>query len=67
MHKADIFTKRDFDAVQEAKRTIHDLLPQLDKAENCGIECAEIRQVAEAFRTRLEAIEKNFMSPPPTR
>lgn len=67
MSKADIFTKRDFDSVQDAKRTIHDLLPQLDKAEGCGIECAEIRQVAETFRNRLEAIEKQFMSPPPTR
>lgn len=67
MGKASIFSYRDFEKLKEAERIIHDALPQMDKAENCGVECAEIRAAAKELQSRLAAIEREFMSPPPTR
>lgn len=67
MAKFQPFTKRDFEKLQEAKRKIHDILPLFDKAENCGIECGELRQAAEEMRRRLDLVETNFMSPAPSR
>ena len=61
------FTKRDFDKLQAAKRAIHDLLPKLDSAQRCGIECEEFRELAEHFRSRLDKLQTEFMTPPPTR
>lgn len=67
MGKFQPFTKRDYDKLQEARRKIHDLLPMFDRAQNCGIDCDELRQAAEELRNRLESIEREFMTPSPSR
>lgn len=67
MGTSHIFQKRHFDSLKSAQRTLHDLLPLIDKAEGCGIECQEFRNVAEELSRRLVSLEEKFMSPPPNR
>ncbi len=62
---AVIFTRAHFDALKRAERDLHDLLEVLDKADRCGIECQEFRQVRDELGRRLSAIEREFMTPPP--
>ena len=59
------FTRADFDLLKTEQRRLTDLLPVLDRAEQCGVECQAFREVAREFLTRLGLIEKNFMTPPP--
>lgn len=61
------FTKRDYDKLKMAERTIHDLLPNLDKAEACGVDCEQLRSYVTGFSQVLQAIERNFMTPAPTK
>ncbi len=60
-----IFNRGHFETLKLHQRKLHDLLPQLDKMDRCGIECAEFRQVVDELGKRLEAIEQEFMTPPP--
>lgn len=53
--------KKEWDDLQTAKRIVHDLASKMDKAERCGIECAEFRHVHSEMLRRLETIEKEYM------
>lgn len=67
MPDQSVFQRRHFEQLKLAQRQLHDLLPLIDKADKCGIECAEFRQIGQELGRRLETIESEFMSPPPTR
>ena len=47
-------------ALQEAERQLEAALPELDKAEQCGIECTTLRQTAVALRERIAALRKSY-------
>jgi hypothetical protein len=60
-----IFDRSDYDRLQTAKRLLHDVLPKIDKAQSCGIECEGYRAIhAEAMRI-LNEIERNYFPVPP--
>lgn len=46
--------------LKSVQRDLHDLLPLYDSAEECGIDCAMNRQLADQTMRRLQALEKNF-------
>lgn len=59
------YTSEDWRHLQDAQKRLNDLLPIMDKAENCGIECQTFREVARDLLERLTAIQREFMTPPP--
>lgn len=44
----------------ETERELHDILPEMDKAEECGIECQEYRRLHREAMERIEKIKINF-------
>lgn len=44
----------------QAERDLHDALTELDKAEECGIDCQDLRQLRDAALERITAIKKNY-------
>lgn len=46
-------TAKHYDSLIEAERRYHDLLPQFDKAEGCGIMCDQMRRSATAQYNRV--------------
>jgi hypothetical protein len=42
--------------LKQAQRNIHDILPELDKAEACGIECQQYRQLVADTQQRIESL-----------
>lgn len=48
--------------LRQSLRSLHDVLPDLDKGEKCGIDCSEHRAVVEKLRTQIEAILHHFGS-----
>lgn len=44
----------------QAERDLHDALTELGKAEDCGIECQDLRQLRDEALKRIEAIKKNY-------
>jgi len=61
------FTKRDFDELKRMERRLTDMLPILDRAESCGVECQTFREVVQEFLRRFGLFESNFFTPPPTK
>ena len=57
----DILTKQDDERVVAALRKIGEILPILDDAEACGIECQNRRDNLERKRKKLEAIRQRFI------
>lgn len=57
-----IFNAADKRRLNETLRMIADLLPELDRAEVCGVECQDLRTELERTRLQLQAIRDNFMS-----
>jgi len=57
-----VFDHADFDRLKSAQRKLHDLQPLLDKAEKCGVECQQFRQLSAVISEQLTAIEREFMS-----
>lgn len=62
-----VFNRAHYEMVKTAQRILHDLVPVFDKAEICGLECQQYRQYAQQLQTQLSSIEREFLSPPPTR
>ena len=44
----------------EAERQLHDALAELDKAEECGIDCSELRQKRQDAFELAQALKKNY-------
>lgn len=47
-------------ALREADRELHDILPELDKADQCGIECREYRRVVQEQREQISKLLQNY-------
>lgn len=61
-----MFTREDYDKLRAALRDLHDAQLVIDKAEGCGIECEGFKQIKSELQDFLLAIEREFMTPPPT-
>ncbi len=61
-----IYNRTNYDELKRAQRLINDRIAVLDKAESCGIECQEFRQMVKLVLDRLLKIEHHFFTPPPT-
>lgn len=46
--------------LQTAQRSLTDLLPELDKAEECGIECQELRSHVQERLQQVELLLTNY-------
>ena len=57
-----VFSRDDFARLKSAQRKLHDLLPLLDKAERCGVECDQFRALSSAIGDQLIAIEREFFA-----
>lgn len=62
-----IFDRSQYDQLRAGLERLGRLVEVMDKAEACGINCEGFRGVHDHLSQQLEAIERNFMSPPPTR
>lgn len=60
MAKEFRFDKADYAELLQAERDLHDLLPEIDKAEECGIDCQARRADREAALERISAMKKNY-------
>jgi len=58
-------SRQDYHRILEAQRNLHDILPIIDSAENCGLPCDEFREVHRFLSEKFNAIIKEFFNPPP--
>lgn len=65
MPHLDVFTQQDVDMLKKAQRKLADLIPMLDKAERCGVDCDVYRAIVKELGDRLENVEREFMNPLP--
>ena len=56
-----IFSREQRASLQDDLRELHDLLPMIDDAEQCGVECSVFRDVVTELRKNLETIEAKIM------
>lgn len=49
-----------YKALLNAERQLHDALDDLDKAEECGIDCNDLRELRTQALQRIENIKKNY-------
>lgn len=56
-------TDEDLKEIERAERMLHDLLPAIEKAESCGLECQHFRDVMEALQKDLAAFKANYFTP----
>ena len=52
--------KEDMAKLTTAERDLHDILPEMDKAEECGIDCQEFRRMHGEAMSSIEALKRNF-------
>lgn len=65
MPDPSIFTAEDRRKLKEAQRALTDLLPLVDRLEQCGPECDAFREVIKSRLQQTELIERLFMTPAP--
>ena len=53
-------SKENYAGLLQSERLLHDILPEMDKAEECGIECQEFRRVHAEAMQRIEAMKRNY-------
>lgn len=61
-----IFTKDDYKTLIDTRRLLNSLITTMDKAEQCGVNCAIWRQQRDDLDKQLEMIQMHFMTPPPS-
>lgn len=61
------FTIQDRDRLHEAQRALHDVLPMLDKAGACGVDCGPYKEICEKLQKDLDAIKTLWMDKLPVR
>lgn len=49
-----------YNGLLEAERRLHDLLPEFDKAESCGIECQYMRDATATYLDNIAKMKQNF-------
>lgn len=50
----------DYRELLKSERELHDWLPELDKAEDCGIECQYLRDSAKAMLERIAKFKQHY-------
>jgi hypothetical protein len=60
-----ILDKTHLESVKRAQRSLHDIIPLMDDAEACGVDCISHRKIADDFAKILIEIEKRFLTPAP--
>lgn len=50
-----------YQKILEAERTLIDLLPEYDAAEECGVDCQKLREINRRELERIAAIKKHYM------
>lgn len=58
-----IFNEEDVQEMKQARRTLDEVLPLMDKAEKCGVECQVFREVRDRVADQLKNLEAEFMKP----
>jgi hypothetical protein len=58
-------TLAQLEQLKNNQRRLSDVLTILNKMENCGMACDVIRQSAENAITQMQAVEREFFTPPP--
>jgi hypothetical protein len=54
-------TASHYDQILAAERTIHDLLPQIDKAETCNVPgCAQLRENLRHWASQLSNLKQSY-------
>jgi len=56
-----LFTIQETRQALEKIRTLDNLLPEFDKAEQCGIDCQQLREAVVGTRNSLLNIVKHYM------
>lgn len=59
---SQLFDRTDFDRLVTAERLLHDLLPKIDKAAACGIECDGYREIQKNALEMLATIKRQYFS-----
>jgi hypothetical protein len=67
MSKAKIFSKAHYDSLIKAERELHDVLPDIDSAEACGLDCTAYRDAVLRLQESFSSVKQHFMTPPPKR
>lgn len=49
-----------FNNLLQAERNLHDMLPEFDKAEECGIECQYLREGARDILERMAKMKQYY-------
>lgn len=49
-----------FAKLLQAERDLHDILPEMDKADECGIDCQEFRRLHSEMMDNIAGLKKNF-------
>jgi hypothetical protein len=60
-----MFTREHYQMLINERRNLNDMIATLDKAQQCGVDCAMYRQMRQDIDSQLSAIQQHFMSPPP--
>jgi hypothetical protein len=60
-----IFNRADYETLVRVERDLNEMLPLLDKADSCGVDCAVFRQQRDDLAKQLSLIKQHFMTPPP--
>ena len=58
-----IFNEDDVQEIKQARRTLDEVLPLIDKAEKCGVDCQVFREVRDQKDDELKNLEAEFMKP----
>jgi len=53
-------TPTQIDAVNAARRVLNDIVPDMDAAEKCGVDCQQLRTKATTIADGLSNIVKHF-------
>jgi hypothetical protein len=61
-----LFTKQHYEMLISERRKLNDLIGTLDRAEQCGVDCATYRAMRTDIDNQLAAIQQHFMTPAPT-
>jgi hypothetical protein len=46
--------------LRQAQKMLHDILPDIDGLENCGVDCQQLRAQNQAIRDQITALQTNF-------
>lgn len=57
-----LFSRDQVEAFHRAARELNQLGPEIERAEECGIDCQALRAVAQELQRRIDAMRRNYPS-----